>query len=707
MPANPRLNLAHDFLEHTGQHIFLTGRAGTGKTTFLRDLRESSPKRMIVVAPTGVAAINAGGVTIHSFFQLPFGIWLPGIKRQQTEIRRFSKQKIAIIKSLNLLVIDEISMVRADLLDSIDEVLRRYRNPRKPFGGVQLLMIGDVQQLSPVVKDDEWAILRNHYASPYFFDSIALKSTTYACIELQHIYRQSDASFIGMLAEVRDGRVGRETISALNARYRPDFEPPQSEGYITLCTHNSTARSINDRKLDMIPEPEYEFYADVEGEFPEYSFPVDGVLRLKSGAQVMFCKNDLQAERRYVNGTIGNITGIGEDYIEVTTADGEAVEVEKAQWESIKYTTDSATGEIIENIEGVYTQYPLRTAWAITIHKSQGLTFDRAIIDAAASFSHGQVYVALSRCRTLEGLVLRTPLSQSAIFSDATVDAFSRHAEELHPTEETLDGLKQNYYQELLEELFDFKALQAEFASSSRFVNENLWRLYPKLAERWTEEVKVLREQVADVGTKFLVQLRQLMGPGYATDAVLRERTIKGCAYFIEKCSPLSALLAETARCTIDNKEIKKSLKEHLERAGKELRVKLQTLVAAGDGFCVAAYLKAKGEAIASAEISPAALKTKPATGKTTDNTPPDLSEDILNPELFELLRQWRNALAAKQNIKPYAIATQKAIIGISNRLPATPGHLIEVKGVGKVFVGKYGDAVLSIVRDFMSGREG
>ncbi len=712
MQINPRLALAHDFLEHTGQHIFLTGRAGTGKTTFLKELRTHSPKRMIVVAPTGVAAINAGGMTIHSFFQLPFGIWLPGIQRPQSEVRRFSKQKIALIKSMDLLVIDEISMVRADLLDSIDEVLRRYRDREKPFGGVQLLMIGDVQQLAPVVRDEEWTILRDHYPSPYFFDSQALRRTPFACIELQHIYRQTDLNFIDMLAQVRDGKVSREVLEALNARYRPDFEPPQSEGYITLCTHNHTARAINDRKLAQIQEREYEFDAHVEGDFPEHAYPVESLLRLKLGAQVMFCKNDFQQERRYVNGTIGTVTAIGEDYIEVEPAGGEAISVERADWESTKYSVDSATGQITESVEGVYTQYPLRTAWAITIHKSQGLTFERAIIDAAASFSHGQVYVALSRCRTLEGLVLRTPLSQGAIFSDSTVDTFSRRAEGLHPTETILDRFKQHYYQTLLEELFDFKTLLGEFFSLGRFVQEQLGPLYPKLTERWKAESGEFSPQILDVGARFRQQIARLMGPEYAADPVLRERVTKACAYFLEKCSPLSALLAETAKASVDNKETKKGLKERLERASKKLRIKLQSLKSSSEGFSVAAYLKARGEAIASAETSPSALLKKKSSPGTTadtnlpDNPPPDLSGDILNPALFEILRGWRNGVAAEKNVSAFVIATQKAIIGISNHLPTTLAELSEVKGIGKTFLKNYGETALAIVRDFLDGRE-
>ncbi len=728
MQVNPLLALAHDFLENTGENVFLTGRAGTGKTTFLKNLRSITHKRMIVVAPTGVAAINAGGVTMHSFFQLPFGVWLPGIKRAQSEVRRFNRTKIAIIRSLDLLVIDEISMVRADLLDSVDEVLRRYRDPHKPFGGVQLLMIGDMQQLSPVVREDEWAILRSHYPSPYFFDSMALRATPYACIELRHIYRQSDAGFIEMLSQVRDGRVAPQTLEALNARYRPGFEPPQSEGYITLCSHNHTARQINDRKLEQLPEREYIFHAEVDGNFPEYAYPVESELRLKLDAQVMFCKNDLQAERRYVNGTIGTVTAIGDDYIEVQPANGgDPIEVDPAQWESAKYSVDESTGEIQEVIDGVYTQYPLRTAWAITIHKSQGLTFDRAIIDAAASFSHGQVYVALSRCRTLEGLVLRTPLSQSAIFSDSTVDAFSRRAEELQPTENQLDAHKQHYYQTLLEELFDFKALSREHAAAGRHVEEHLWRLYPKLAERWKADSKTLHDEILVIGTRFRGQIARMMGENYAADPVLKERVTKGCTYFLEKCTALVPLLAETAKASVDNKEVKKALKERLERTARELRIKLSALTACGDGFSVPVYLKAKGEAIAGVETGAGdLLKTKTAkegkgkkTGKSAPekpgpngsapdgSAPPDLAADILNPALFDILRNWRNTLATEKGVPAYVVATQKVLIGISNLLPVTTGELTSIKGIGKVFAESYGDQALRIVRDFMSGKEG
>ncbi|MEG0499652.1 MAG: AAA family ATPase [Rikenellaceae bacterium] len=453
--TNEQLELAFDFLENTGSNIFLTGRAGTGKTTFLHNLRIQSPKRMVVVAPTGVAAINAKGSTIHSFFQLPFGLFIPGTHRTGKEVRKFSKTKIKIIRSMELLVIDEISMVRADLLDAIDDVLRRFRAKHLPFGGVQLLMIGDLQQLSPVVKQEEWELLSQHYNSPYFFDSVALKQSSYRCIELNHIYRQTDRDFIELLTKVRDNRLDEKSLTLLNNRYIPDFNPDKKEGYITLASHNQIAQSINDSKLEALNGTKFTFKAEITGNFNDY--PVDNELILKHGAQVMFARNDSSPLKRYVNGSIGEVTYISEDSIEVTLAGSdETIEVTPEKWENIKYTLDESTKEITEMVDGTYTQYPLKTAWAITIHKSQGLTFDRVIIDAARSFSHGQVYVALSRCRTLEGVVLSSPLRFTSIKSDPTVIYFSKEIEENPITPNQLCDDKRNYYHALLMELFDF-----------------------------------------------------------------------------------------------------------------------------------------------------------------------------------------------------------------------------------------------------------
>lgn len=711
MSVNPQLALAHDFLEHTGTNIFLTGKAGTGKTTFLRMLRERSPKRMIVVAPTGVAAINAGGVTIHSFFQLPFGVYVPESTRTQNgrtaDVRKFNKTKISIIKSIDLLVIDEISMVRADLLDSMDEVLRRYRDRHKPFGGVQLLMIGDMQQLAPVVRDEEWVLLREYYRSPYFFDSTALQKTPYTCIELKHIYRQSDRNFIDLLAKVRDNEIDTHVIAALNARYKPDFDPDQSEGYITLTSHNNSARSINDNKLAQIKEPEYSFEAEVDGDFPEWLYPVDFDLRLKNGAQVMFTKNDHTPQKRYVNGTIGTIVSIDEDSIEVLPSDSdESIIVEPALWENSKYTIDPQTKEISETIEGVYRQYPLKTAWAITIHKSQGLTFDRTIIDAADSFSHGQVYVALSRCRTLEGIVLRSPLSERAIINDRVVKTFSKAVESNQPSENELDRHKQAYYEQLLCEMFDFSHISSQLKFLSRYLHENLAKSYPKLITKWDESSPLIMNDIVDVGAKFTRQIHSLMtNPDYATDPLLQERLNKGCSYFVEKCNSVIVPLIKASRVESDSKEIKKVINDSLGRIAEAINVKLSTLSASKTEFSIKGYLEAKALVLVE-KSAISKFKTEINDG-AREGSVPDISGDILNPELFTILREWRNAEAKAAGVSAFVVATQKAIIGLSNTMPSTKAELLAVKGIGKVFVEKYGVQVMSIIDDYRSGKIG
>ena len=394
---------------------------------------------MVVVAPTGVAAINAKGVTIHSFFQMSFGPHVPyDPEKNKTfnpeDFRRFSREKVNIIKSLDLLVIDEISMVRADLLDGIDEVLRRYKNRYKPFGGVQLLMIGDLQQLSPVVKEEDWNILRQYYDTCYFFSSHALRKSSFIGIELKHIFRQTDLNFINLLNKVRLNQMDTETLQELNKRYIPNFHPDETEGYVTLTTHNYQSKNINDEKLKEIKTKSVIALAEVNGEFPDYSYPTDPELELKVGAQVMFIKNDLSGDKLFYNGKIGKITNITGIAIEVyCKGDDNPINVEKQEWQNSRYTLNEVTQEIEEEVIGTFVQYPLKLAWAITIHKSQGLTFEKAIIDARESFAHGQVYVALSRCKTIEGMVLSTRIGDFSVKSDSTVVSFTDHVEKNQP----------------------------------------------------------------------------------------------------------------------------------------------------------------------------------------------------------------------------------------------------------------------------------
>ena len=413
MSKNPELELALQFIDKTDRNLFITGKAGTGKTTFLHQIKKKSLKRMVIVAPTGVAAINAKGVTIHSFFQMPFGPILPNqIANTSNQQRKFSKTKIDIIKSLDLVIIDEISMVRADLLDGIDQVLRRYKNRDKVFGGAQVLMIGDLQQLAPVVRPNEWSLLQSHYETVYFFSSKAYQQAKVVSIELKHIYRQKNEDFITILNEIRNDDLSEKSANILNKRFKPNFSPSKEEGYITLTTHNNRANLINNSELNKVQGNSTFFRAEISGKFNENAFPNAEELELKVGAQVMFIKNDSSPEKRYYNGKIGIVTNISKTAVTVQCAnEGDEIVTEKEVWTNINYSIHEETKALKEEIVGSFTQIPLQLAWAITIHKSQGLTFERAIIDAEASFAHGQTYVALSRCTSLEGLVLKTPIT--------------------------------------------------------------------------------------------------------------------------------------------------------------------------------------------------------------------------------------------------------------------------------------------------------
>lgn len=607
MESNPQLELAYDFLEYTGVNVFLTGKAGTGKTTFLRELKRRSPKRMIVVAPTGVAAINAGGVTIHSFFQLPFGHtcrevrirWIEDEKLQYTH--KFNREKINIIKTIDLLVIDEISMVRADLLDAVDDMLRRYRSKSEPFGGVQLLLIGDLQQLAPVVKEDEWALLKQHYASAFFFHSKALAATRYVAIELKHVYRQQDREFVDLLNRVRENRVDAAVLGMLNRRYVPGFKPSDDEGYITLTTHNHQAQRINDVKMAELSTRAYSFKAEVKDNFPTYSYPTEETLVLKQGAQVMFVKNDSSPEKRYYNGKIGKITAINDRSIEVVgKEDGLKIQVTPEEWTNTRYTLDEETREITETVEGTFKQYPLKTAWAITIHKSQGLTFERAIVDANAAFAHGQVYVALSRCKTFEGLVLSSPVTVRSLVSDGAIDEFVREAEQKEPNKEELQQARQSYFRELLLEQFDYETIRWRLHYLYRVLDEQLRRLYPDWVERYRVAGAKCAEELLAVAERFQNQLERLMPEegNYEADPVIADRVKKGAEYFREHTMSIFGKFLEEAIPEIDNKEVRKLVEQNMERFRGEVNLKLETLKVIRERFFCKRLFTGEGEGV-------------------------------------------------------------------------------------------------------------
>lgn len=696
---NPQLQLAWDFTEQTGIHIFLTGKAGTGKTTFLKRLKENSPKRMVVVAPTGVAAINAGGVTIHSFFQMPFGPYLPadGNSRDNSSPRqgyqKISREKVNIMKSIDLLVIDEISMVRADLLDGIDETLRRYRNRYKPFGGVQLLMIGDLQQLAPVARDEEWSILQQYYDTPFFFSSRALKNTPYVTIELKHIYRQNDQAFIDLLNKIRDNQTDPATFHELNKRFIPGFSMKAEEGYITLTTHNYQSQELNQNKLQQLPGEEYIFKANVEGEFPEYSYPTDLELILKTGAQVMFVKND--PEKWFYNGKIGKIERFEDSVIHVKCPDEDhTIPVTPLEWQNNRYTIDEETKEIRETVIGKFIQYPLKLAWAITIHKSQGLTFEKAIIDARSAFAHGQVYVALSRCKTLEGLVLSTPLTNSSIKTDASVSQFTKDAEEHCPDEERLRKEKTEYRQSLVYEMIDFSTLQRRMDYCLKMMDEHRSSLHLSLIDRFSTMNKGLKEELSSVSEKFKNQVNQLLtiSPDVEENQSLQDRLKKSCIYFEEKTSTILFNPLDSLDLDIDNKSVKKTIADAVNRLLEEVKTKLACFKSSREGFQVKTYLSARAKA---------SIDMPETTRGTPKKMEPVFSGQVLHPRLYNILKKWRQTRAEEDNVPIFMILPQKTMMDIVNLLPSNPKELGNIKGFGKKKVKQYGSDILRIIREF------
>ncbi|MCF8304014.1 MAG: helix-turn-helix domain-containing protein [Bacteroidales bacterium] len=689
-PENPQLQLAFDFVQYTGNNIFLTGKAGTGKTTFLHNLKKLSPKRMVVVAPTGVAAINAGGVTIHSFFQLPLGPQVPGYESegQAVKFKRFRKEKINIMKSLDLLVIDEISMVRADVLDGVDATLRRFRNRELPFGGVQLLMIGDLQQLAPVVKEDEWALLKQHYNTAFFFGSKALNQTQYISIELQHVYRQSDQEFIALLNSVRDNKLGQEVIDVLNTRYQPGFKA-EDEGYITLTTHNKKAQNINETRLKILPGRIHSFNAEVIGNFPEYNFPTAYELQLKEGAQVMFIKNDPTGQGEYYNGKIGKVTGFEDEKVIVQCPDNDfPITVEPLEWQNVKYNLDGETKEITEEIEGRFTQMPLKLAWAITIHKSQGLTFEKAIIDAQAAFAHGQVYVALSRCKSLEGLVLSSRIGSASIKNDPGIGQFTREVEENQPDRQSLEASKRQYEEQVLCDLFDYNALQRLFYQLNNKLNKNAINLDRVLLEQYKQASVDCRNHITGIGEKFKAEIRHLLKQhnGAENNAALQQRLAKAIGYFDKQLTEKVIDLVNDTSIETDNREVRKVITEALEKLYEEAVYKQKCLSACRNGFVLKDYLKDRAKA--SIDETPS-RKKKEST---------DAYEELKNADLYNVLKAWRDAKMEELDWESYMVLPVKTMRALCNEIPSNRKSLKAVKGFGKKKLERFGDELLEIL---------
>ena len=696
-----RFTLAERYVEETGVSVFLTGKAGTGKTTFLKEIVRQTSKRFAVVAPTGVAAINAGGVTIHSFFQLPLCPYLPDVKELVTEyqmperMRSLRKERVKILRTLDLLIIDEISMVRADILDAIDDILKRYRRNDKPFGGVQLLMIGDIQQLPPVVKESERPYMEQVYSSPFFFNSKVLQRLPYVTIQLEKVHRQSDILFLDILNEVRSGMPSEAALQELNKRLNPGFVPPEDERWIRLTTHNAQADSVNEAKMNALETDEATFEAQVEGIFPENAYPAETQLRLRVGAQVMFVRNDTSGEARYYNGKIATVEKVKPQLI-VKDETGESIVVTTEKWENIRYGLNEESGEIEGIVDGTFEQVPLRPAWAVTIHKSQGLTFDHVIIDAGSAFSFGQVYVALSRCRTLEGIVLTTPITRRCTFTSEEVSAFESSREPAEEAQLKLPAMANEYFTSTLCDAFDLQRLRYLYNRVNRIYQVNLSNLYPDQADRFNKVGAGMSDQIgetesqqsseasgkdnpktftgirslSDTAQKFQKQIRYIAASihsGAPEDLpLLRERVTKACEYFRKELKPLASFAAPLTLIEIDDKEVKKAFKAAAEEFLNELRFRLtlyETILS--EEFSTKAYHKLKTDNELSDERSLKALVRSLISPQVKSSASETSPRQVQRPE--GTARQGKRPCADGKPVEPSATTqTQKPADGQS-----------------------------------------
>ena len=739
-----RFLLAERYIQETGISVFLTGKAGTGKTTFLKHIVAGCSKRLAVVAPTGVAAVNAGGVTIHSFFQLPLCPYLPDVKELVTEYqmpeknRSLRKDRVKILRTLELLIIDEISMVRADILDAIDATLKRYRKNDRPFGGVQLLMIGDVQQLPPVVTESEKPFMDQVYPSPFFFNSRAFRKLGYIVIELNKIHRQRDAEFTSMLNDIRTGNPSDQTLERLNRRLDPGFDPPSGEYWIRLTTHNHQSDAINREKMDALKGKSMIFKAEIDGNYPESAYPAETELRLKKGAQVMFTRNDTSGSSMYFNGKIGTVTELDPEII-VTDENGNEIIVNQEKWDNVRYEINPETQEIQAVNDGSFTQYPLRAAWAITIHKSQGLTFDRVVIDAGKAFSFGQVYVALSRCRSLDGIVLTTPITRKCTFRNMEVSIFENGYTPENQAVESLDNYRDSYLVDKICSAFSLGRIASLSLKLEKLWKGSLGSVYPKISARFTALVTGQDEDfsgveaIASVGTRFQSQIREIFADQSRCtedrDAFVNERISKACAYFTAQLGYYAKSIAPTCLVEIENKETQKVFKNIAEELLKELIFRLSLYRATmADGFSVKLFSRVATEcelektgtlkscvrriisaSRAAADKDGGNAGTDKANGKKevqesgmdADTSDIDTEYDEATEKLLKVLKAWRKMKYEELHLPAFMIMHQKVLVQIAEEKPASREELMQINGFGKKQWDKYGEEILEIIEEY------
>jgi len=690
--TTPYYQLARDFALFTNRSIFLTGKAGTGKTTFLHRLKSETKKQMAVVAPTGVAAINAGGTTMHSFFQLPFTPFIPTVEGRKNLIEKMKMQgsRRKVLQELELLVIDEISMVRADVLDSVDTILRhvRYRN-NEPFGGVQVIFIGDMFQLSPVASDDEWRLLSQYYSSPYFFHSQTILQQQPVYIELDKIFRQTNSGFISVLNEVRNNCLSDAGLKLLQSRYNPSFVPPNDDTFITLTTHNYKADQINAEELAKIKGKIYTFDAEIQGEYPEKSYPTERTLELKIGAKVMFLKNDTETPRRFFNGKIGVVESIDNDSISIKCPDDfEAIELNKAVWENIRYTTNPTTKQIEENELGKFIQYPLRLAWAITIHKSQGLTFDKAVIDAGAAFAAGQVYVALSRCRSLEGMVLLSKINPQSIQNDGKIVEHERTKLPIEELEIQLNESRNLYRNFILFHLYDFKNVIGHAAQLLKETTENESSFNEETIP-FLKDILRQSQNLQEVAEKFQSQLLRILNERPVMEEYLQERLAAAGDFFIEKSSVLLETLRQSPSVT-DSRTHASDYNDGIRMIFSNVAQKIFLLKGLKHKFSVEDYFILKNTFTVPEFSISAYAKTSSKQKLTTRQL-----------ELYRMLMLLRNQICEPRDLPIYLVAGSQTLNEMSDYLPQNERDLLLISGFGPAKVEKYGKLFLDVVLSY------
>ncbi|MDM1533500.1 helix-turn-helix domain-containing protein [Myroides marinus] len=534
------------FINETNRSIFLTGKAGTGKTTLLKEIINTTHKNAVIVAPTGIAALNAGGVTIHSFFHLPFAAFVPDTKNppiftdtikfeNRVSLKRhmlMSNARRALFLNMDLLIIDEVSMLRADVLDAMNFMLQTVRKSQQPFGGVQVLFIGDLLQLPPVVKNQEWDVLKRYYDGVYFFHSEVVRQYPPLYIELEKVYRQSDDLFINLLNNLRNNRVSREDVALLNQYTNPTFNIKDHPGYITLSTHNAKADKINEDALRGLFTKEFSFMPEVVGDFPEKIYPIEAKMTLKEGAQVIFIKNDISPEKRFYNGKMGIVKTLTKHEIFIEFENKEVIEVERYEWQNIKYTVDPNTKEIVEEVMGTFSHYPLKLAWAITVHKSQGLTFDKAVLDVSRVFLPGQAYVALSRLRSLEGLVLLSPIQMNGLVNDEDVMSYAENKAGSEELNLQLRLETKNFLRNYLIQTYSWFNLSTQWHTHLYSYQAETERSKKGAFMGWAQKMTNNLDDMVVHSEKFVNQLRALFEEEPFRFEFVKERVIKAYGYF-------------------------------------------------------------------------------------------------------------------------------------------------------------------------------